>query len=158
MRLGIFSDVHANFEAQSAVLEAARDADVGFYRPSEFMLGADFYARRGLYDKAIGEALELARRNPDRWARSSALLLAAQLQVSKGDSSAARDSLELAALANPRDPALFMAVGDLERDLLQDGAAAARAYRRALELAPAQPLAEALRDRLARVAAPGAMR
>jgi len=148
----------ASFALQSAVLEAARDADVGFYRPSEFMLGADFYARRGLYDKAIGEALELARRNPDRWARSSALLLAAQLQVSKGDSSAARDSLELAALANPRDPALFMAVGDLERDLLQDGAAAARAYRRALELAPAQPLAEALRDRLARVAAPGAMR
>jgi 4-amino-4-deoxy-L-arabinose transferase-like glycosyltransferase len=148
----------ASLALQGVVLAASRDADVGFYRPSEFMLGADFYARLGRLDAAIAELLELARRNPDPWARASALLRAAQLQARKGDRATARDSLELAELANPRDAALLMAVGDLRRDLISDPAAAALAYRRALALAPPEPLAGALRERLARVAAPQAMR
>ncbi len=148
----------ASLALEGVVLGPAREADRQRYRTAEFLLGAEFYARRGLYDRAIGEAMELVRRNPDPEVQASGLLLAARLQLHKNDRARAGETLQLAARANPGDAQLLTVIGDLQRDALGDAKAAAGSYRQALALEPLEPLAERLRQRLARMETPESMR
>lgn len=55
----------------------AEPVEVFKYRPIEFSVGSEVYAREKRYPEAIGELLQLARLNPDPAIRSRALLMAA---------------------------------------------------------------------------------
>lgn len=144
----------ASLALEGAVLGPRPVADGKRYRPAEFFLGVNYYARRGRPEAAIAEAMELVRRNPEPGPRSAALLQVARLQLYKGEKGPAAEALERATSLSPGDPELLTAVGDLQRDGLGDRAAAAASFRGALAVAPPGPFAEALRDRLASVTRP----
>lgn len=145
----------ASSGVERAVLGPRASADRQRYRPAEFFIGADVYARRGRTEAALAELAELVRRNGDPSVKTAALLATARLELKRGDAARARAALELAALASPGDAQALTAKGDLERAGLGDPRAAAASYRAALALAPGEPLASALRERLSGVEAPG---
>lgn len=138
---------------QSRVVFAGQPAGIFLYRPPEFFLGADFYARQGRYGNAIAELLQLARLNRDRSIRSSTLLRIAGLELTSGNPAAAREAVQAAVETNPEEPALLLAAGDFQRFSLHEEEQARGLYGRALAHEPTPPLEQALRERLA--SAPG---
>ncbi|MFI5184124.1 MAG: glycosyltransferase family 39 protein [Vicinamibacteria bacterium] len=135
---------------QSRLVFAGRPAGLFLYRPAEFLLSADAYAQRGRYAAALHEIEELLSHNPDRTIRPAALLQAARFQVEQGQLEPARQDLGLALEASGNDPAVLMAVGDLERHLLHDEARAKADYEQALDLVPPGPIRLELLSRLGR--------
>ncbi len=148
----------ASAALERAVLGPEAEAAARRYRPAEFFIGADVYARRGRYDRALAQIRELVRRNPSPPVQASAGLFAARLELGRGNAAGARDGLRRAANAAVADPGVLMAIGDIERDELRDPGAALASYRRALAAAPSAALAEALQARLASVEGPMTMR
>jgi tetratricopeptide (TPR) repeat protein len=121
---------------------------VFYYRPPEFLLGAQIDARRGRYGAALREIADLLRLNPDPSIRPTALLVAADLQARSGDEPAARETLRVLAHSNRGDSAVLMAIGDALRDSLRDTAAAEALYTEALSAHPLPEVESALRSRL----------
>ena len=136
---------------QARVVFGGRPSGIYLYRPPEFLLGAQGHEKAGEFGAALGEVVDLLRLNPDRGVRGSAMVMAARLQVEKGDARAARDTLALAAQTSAGDAGLLMAIGDVFYALLRDDGAAVQAYERALALQPEANLQSALRERLARL-------
>lgn len=134
---------------QARVVFRGRPEGLFLYRPPEFLLGADFYAKQGRYGSAIEELLQLARLNPDRAIRSATLLRMAGLELTRGNPSAAREAAQLAVETNPEEPALLMAAGDFHRSSLHEEEQARELYRKALAGKPEPALEQALRERLA---------
>jgi tetratricopeptide (TPR) repeat protein len=133
---------------QSQVIFGGHPEGVFLYRPSEFLLGADSYARKGRYGAALSEIVLLLGHNPDRSIRPTALLLAARIDLQRGEVAGARQALDLATDAADQDPAALLAIGDFRRDALRDEAGASAAYERALKLDPSPPLRMELSRRL----------
>jgi hypothetical protein len=133
---------------QSRVVFACRPAGLFLYRPSEFLLSADTYVRRGRYAAALQEIADLLGHNPDRTQRPTPLLLAARIELQQGNRDAARQELDLAVEAGGDDPSLLLAAGDFHRHLLHDESSARAQYGRALDLAPSGPVRQDLLERL----------
>lgn len=133
---------------QSRVVFGGHPEGVFLYRPSEFLLGADSYARKGRYGAALSEIVLLLGHNPDRSIRPTALLLAAHIDLQRQDVAGARQALDLATEAADQDPASLMTIGDFQRDALRDEARASAAYERALRLGPSPDLRAELSRRL----------
>lgn len=126
------------------------DPNVYYYRPPEFLIAARAYAMQGRYGPAAGEMRALARLNPARTIRASALLAAAEYHAKGGDRAAAAHELELAALAGgDRDSVFLLVLGDAYRRALGDEERALACYTRATALNPPEAVLEALRQRLA---------
>jgi Dolichyl-phosphate-mannose-protein mannosyltransferase len=133
---------------QSEVVFDGRPAGMFLYRPPEFLLGADSYARKGRYGAALNEIMLLLGHNPDRSIRPTALLLAARIDLQRRDVAGARQALDLATDAADQDPASLMTIGDFQRDALRDEGRARAAYERALQLDPPPDLRAELARRL----------
>ncbi len=137
---------------QSKVVFAGQPTGLFLYRPAEFLLSADGYARRGRYAAALHEITELLSHNPDRAVRPTAFLLAARIHVEQHRLEAARQDLDLAIEAGGDDPSLLMTAGDFQRQLFHDETRARVAYERGLELALPGPVRQELLKRLGRSA------
>lgn len=97
------------------------------YRPTEFVLGAQFYEGLGQTDAAIRELLDLARLDADRSMQARALIEVARLELERGRADRARATLALAVTFSARYPGLLLGAGDLYVQA-QDPAAARACY------------------------------
>jgi len=134
---------------QDRVVFRGRPAGIFLYRPSEFLLEADYLLRKGREAEAIQELTTLARVNPDPTAQALAALGMAAIHLAVGREVAARQALAVAAETSARSPALLMAIGDFHRDALHDVSEARLIYEKALAALPAPNLEWQLRQRLA---------
>jgi tetratricopeptide (TPR) repeat protein len=154
VRLTLSASAFALILAAAAAWQAraffgGRPAGIFTYRAQEFFVEADHDSKQARPAEAIGEMLLLLRLNPDRSVRSGALLKLAALLRASGQEAAAREAIEAAVEASPRDPMLLMAAGDFHMDTLHDAIRARALYESALLLRPPGALDRALRIRLA---------
>jgi len=142
---------------QREVVFGGHPAGLFLYRAQEFVFGVEGYAREGRYRDALAENLALLRLNPARDVRTTTLAMLADLRVDRRDPEALRDFLREAVDVGGGDPEFLMAMGDIARGRLRDGAQARTAYEAALALHPSPATEHALRRRLgSRAGRPGA--
>ncbi|MBI3932201.1 MAG: glycosyltransferase family 39 protein [Acidobacteria bacterium] len=127
------------------------------YRPVEFLLSAQVYESRGRLADAAREALDVARLNPDRRLKASALAVLGRLQGRQGNAVAAKEALAGARLLGAGDPYLLVEVAGIQADVLADKAEARATYGLAVQSADSEAHRASIRERLRRLeAAPGA--
>jgi 4-amino-4-deoxy-L-arabinose transferase-like glycosyltransferase len=119
-----------------------------YYRPAEFLLGANVYERQGRLADASHEALSLARLNPHAPTKATALLVMGRLEALRGHTPAAGQALAAARQLDGANPWLLQALGDVYTNPVGDRVAAADCYRDALRLGVPEPARRALQERL----------
>ncbi len=119
-----------------------------YYRPAEFLLGANVYERQGRLAEASHEALSLARLNPHAPTKAAALLVMGRLEALRGNTPAAGQALAAARQLDGANPWLLQALGDVYGNPVGDRAAAAECYREALRLGVPETARRALQERL----------
>jgi tetratricopeptide (TPR) repeat protein len=123
------------------------------YRPVEFNLAADAYAKQGRFQEATREFLQLAAHCRVPAEQANATIQAARLQIKAGDPAAARTFLQSASGLAPNNPGMLLAIGDAYWHLLGDAESARAAYRRSSDLAPTGKFGNTARARLRNLAA-----
>ncbi len=119
-----------------------------YYRPAEFLLGANVYERQGRLADASHEALSLARLNPHAPTKATALLVMGRLEALRGNKPAAGQALAAARQLDGANPWLLQALGDVYANPVGDRAAAAECYRAALRLGVPETARRGLEERL----------
>jgi 4-amino-4-deoxy-L-arabinose transferase-like glycosyltransferase len=123
---------------QSQVVFAGHPAGRFLYRETEFANVAHYEARRGAFDSASRELLDLARLNPDRRVAAKALLETSRYQSLLGNTVATRAAIDGAVTLAKGDPVLLILAGDAYRDVLHQAVSAAALYQQA-GASPAPP-------------------
>jgi len=133
---------------QDRVVFAGAPRAFHYYRPAEFLLGANVYERQGRLAEASHEALSLARLNPHAPTKATALLVMGRLEALRGNKPAAGQALAAARQFDGANPWLLQALGDVYVNPVGDRAAAAECYRDALRLGVPEPARGAPQERL----------
>jgi len=136
---------------QQRIVFGGQPADLFLYRPTEFVLGVNWYAREGRRLDALHEILAWLQHNPDTQLRRQVLPMVVALRIDKRNPAELRAFLGQAAVARGNDAEFLMGLGDLSRQRLRDGAQARAMYESALALHPSGSTRRALRRRLGNV-------